>query len=369
MLNGLMDLARPMLFALEGEQAHEITLRSLERGLYPRLSNNQHPQLATRLWGLNFPNPLGIAAGFDKNARVADAILGMGLGFAEIGTITPRPQAGNPKPRVFRLINERGMINRLGFNNEGHQAAYQRLLERSRKNPNNDGIIGVNIGANKDTTDRVEDYITGLRKFNKLASYFTINISSPNTPGLRDLQAPSALDQLLGRLMAAREDLIAAGEPQRPIIVKLAPDINEEDLAAIVQRLVRHEVDGIAISNTTLTRPGLANNTRASEPGGLSGRPLFHRSTVMLARVYRLSNGRIPLIGIGGIDSAETALAKIQAGASLLQLYTGLVYGGGRLIDSMQKYLADFAAREGLDTISKATGSAAEVWSNKPLDQ
>ena len=373
MLNGLMDLARPMLFALDGEQAHEVTLRALEAGIYPRLANDLHERLKTNIWGLSFPNPIGIAAGFDKNARVADAVLGMGLGFAEIGTVTPLAQPGNPKPRVFRLIKQRAMINRLGFNNAGHAAALARLearlQARHRHEQNRNGIIGVNIGANKHAADRVEDYVEGLRRFNRLAGYFTVNISSPNTPALRDLQAPAALDKLLTRLMAARDDLVAGGAPKRPLIVKLAPDINEDDLPAIITCLATHNVDGIAVSNTTLARPGVAQNARANEVGGLSGRPLFHRSTVMLARVHLLSEGRIPLIGIGGIDSGETALAKIRAGASLLQLYTGLVYGGGRLIADMQEHLAAYAARKGLTSISQASGSNAESWAAKPLDQ
>ena len=379
MLNGLMDLARPLLFTLGGEQAHEATLRALEAGIYPRWENDVHDSLRTSLWGLSFPNPIGIAAGFDKNARVPDAVLGMGLGFTEIGTVTPLPQDGNPKPRVFRLIAERGMINRLGFNNAGHAAALARLRSRAQSMSQSGGrggsqtsaatgIVGVNIGANKTTDDRIADYVAGLRTFNDVASYFMVNISSPNTPGLRDLQGPAALDELLGRLLTARRELVASGKPERPVIVKIAPDIAEDDLPAIIEKLVDHNVDGIAVSNTTLTRPGLSACDRAHEAGGLSGRPLFHRSTVILARVYKLSGGRIPLIGIGGIDSGETALAKIKAGATLLQLYTGLVYGGGALIRDMHEHLARHVADTGLATISEATGSDAQTWADKPLD-
>ena len=276
LFNGLFDLARPMLFALDPEAAHEATLRSLEAGLHPRQTATDDPRLALNVWSLAFPNPIGIAAGFDKDARVPDAILRIGFGFAEIGTVTPRPQPGNPVPRVFRLTADRALINRLGFNNGGHQAALSRLKKRAPT-----GIVGVNVGANKESTDRSADYVAGITTFNKVASYFTVNISSPNTPGLRDLQAPAALDELLTRVMAARSSLIAAGQPRRPIIVKIAPDIAEADLPAIAERLVAHSVDGIAVSNTTLARQGLTDELRAKEAGGVSGRPVFQRKIVV----------------------------------------------------------------------------------------
>jgi dihydroorotate dehydrogenase len=363
MLSALFDLTRPMLFALEPERAHELALRSLEAGLYARARQPDDRRLAVELWGLCFPNPVGIAAGFDKDARVPDAVLGLGCGFAEVGTVTPRPQAGNPRPRVFRLIADRAIINRLGFNSSGHAAALRRLERRPRR-----GVVGVNIGANKDATDRTADYVQGLETFYDVATYFTVNISSPNTPGLRNLQAPAALDDLLGRLMQARARLMSAGRPRVPIIVKIAPDIAEEDLEPMTQRLVAHGVDGIAISNTTLVRPNLGDARLAQEAGGLSGRPLFHRSTVMLARFYRLTGGRIPLIGIGGIDSGETALAKVEAGATLLQLYTGLVYEGSVLIDRIKQHLTRTARRADVPSISALTGARAEEWAKRPLD-
>jgi dihydroorotate dehydrogenase len=280
MLTGLFDLARPLLFTLEPEAAHEATLRALEAGLYPRPSGPADPRLAQRVFGLDFPNPVGIAAGFDKDARVPDAVLGLGCGFAECGTVTPRPQTGNPRPRVFRMIQKRALINRLGFNNGGHAAALERLTRRMRT-----GIVGVNIGANKDAADRVADYVQGIDAFSACASYFAVNVSSPNTPGLRDLQAPAALDELLGRVMAARAKCVAGGKPRVPIIVKIAPDIAEDDIAPIVARMMAHAVDGIAVSNTTLARIGVEGDVAAKQAGGLSGAPLFHRSTVMLARV------------------------------------------------------------------------------------
>ena len=233
----------------------------------------------------NPTNPIGIAAGFDKDARVPDAVLGMGCGFAEIGTVTPKPQAGNPQPRVFRLVDRHGLINRLGFNNGGHAAALERL--RRRQTSGATGLVGVNIGANKDTTDRSADYVAGLETFWKVASYFMVNISSPNTPGLRDLQAPAALDELLGRVMEARTRLTDGGAT-KPVFVKIAPDVAEDDLPAIVERMQAHAVDAIAVSNTTLSRPGLSSDAAAKEAGGLSGRPLFHRSTAMLGRVHQI---------------------------------------------------------------------------------
>ncbi len=363
MLRSGLELARPLLLALDPEQAHELTLRSLESGLYPRARRPDAPRLAVNLWDLAFPNPIGIAAGFDKDARVPDAILKIGFGFAEIGSVTPRPQPGNPRPRVFRLIAERAIINRLGFNSGGHAAALRRLRRRP-----NAGIVGVNLGANKDTPDRTADYVLGVETFYDVASYLAVNISSPNTPGLRDLQAPAALDALLGQVMEARRRRVAAGARQVPIVVKIAPDIAEADIPLITERLVAHAVDAIAVSNTTLTRPGLAGNPLAEQAGGLSGRPLFQRSTAMLARVHQATGGRVPLIGIGGIDSPEAALAKIEAGATLLQLYTGLVYEGPGLIDRIKQHLLATVERTGAPSIATLVGTKAGEWARRPLD-
>ena len=364
MLNQLFDLARPALLAFDPERAHQMSIQALEKGLYPRDTSADDATLAVTVGGLHFANPVGIAAGFDKDARVPDAVLGMGCGFAEIGTVTPRPQAGNPQPRVFRLIRDRAVINRLGFNNEGHEAALRRLRDRQGRG----GIVGVNIGANKETADRTGDYVAGLDTFYDVATYFTVNISSPNTPGLRDLQAPAALDELLSRVMAARDRQVGQGKPRRPIIVKIAPDIAEPDVAPICERLLAHRVDAIAVSNTTLARPGLIDAATAGEAGGLSGRPLFHRSTVMLARVHLATGRGIPLIGIGGIDSPAAALAKIAAGATLIQLYTGLVYEGAGLIRRIKSHLVDHARSHALESISQAVGVDAEAWAARSLD-
>jgi dihydroorotate dehydrogenase len=361
-LRNFYRLARPALFALEPEAAHEVTLLALERGLHPRPPGVDDRILHQNIFDLDFPNPLGIAAGYDKDARVPDAVLAMGCGFAEVGTLTPKPQSGNPKPRVFRLVADRGLINRLGFNNGGHAAARARLEARQGRG----GIVGVNIGANKDSADRTGDYVDGIETFNAVASYFTVNISSPNTPGLRDLQAPAALDELLSRVMAARARLVAAGGPRRPIIVKIAPDIAEEDIAPICERLAAHGVDGIAVSNTTLARGGI-KDPQAREAGGLSGRPVFRRSTIMLARVFRATAGQIPLIGIGGIDSGESALEKIEAGATLLQLYTGLIYEGPGLIGEIKAHLAREVHRSGQSSLNALRGRKAEHWAALPF--
>lgn len=361
MLTGLYHLARPWLFRLAPEDAHERTLQSLERGLYPRPLRPDGQTLQVSCMGLEFPNPIGVAAGFDKNARVPDAVLGMGCGFAEIGTVTPLAQPGNPQPRVFRLIEDNGLINRLGFNNDGHAPALARLKARNQK-----GIVGVNIGANKDSADRNADYVKGLETFYAIASYFTVNISSPNTPGLRDLQAPAALDSLLQNVLDARVKQIDSGRAHKPIVVKVAPDIADDDIAPVAAILLQHNVDGIAVSNTTLARSGLTSPHK-SEAGGLSGRPLFERSTAVLARFYRATEGKIPLIGIGGIDSGEAAVTKLRAGATLLQLYTGLIFEGPGLIQRMKSAITDEVRQSGVSSVSALTGRDADHWASVPL--
>jgi dihydroorotate dehydrogenase len=350
----LFSLAQPALTLIDPERAHELTLRALEAGLYPRCSRDD-PRLAQTLWGLRFPNPLGMAAGFDKAGRAAQALLSMGFGFTEIGTVTPKPQPGNPRPRVFRLPAERAVINRMGFNSEGHTAVRERLLRRRRPA----GLLAINIGANKTSADPIEDYVLGLRAFSDLASLITVNISSPNTPGLRDLQAAERLDALLSRVMAERETLAAAGSPKPPLLVKLAPDIADADLPGIVDRLTAHRVDGVILTNTTIARDGVAGSPHAHETGGLSGRPLFKRSTRMLAKVWLLTEGKLPLIGVGGVDSGEAALAKIRAGASLVQLYTALIYEGPALIGRIKRQLADALAAEGAKSLDAIRGRDA----------
>lgn len=350
-MNPFYGFGQALLQSLDPERAHELALRSLEFGLFPR-SGGDDPHLLQTIWDLPFPNPVGIAAGFDKDARVARQLLAAGFGFAEVGTLTPLAQPGNPAPRVFRSPKDRALINRLGFNNRGHLPALQRLGKRAG------GIVGINLGANKESPDRAADYVIGIERFASLASYFTINVSSPNTPGLRELQAPDALNDLLGRVQAARS-ASSAGRRMPPLLVKLAPDLADDDLPDVVAAILANHVDGIIVSNTTLARDGLSDTRFAGEAGGLSGRPLFAPSTRMLARIYRLTEGKLPLVGVGGIDSGEAALAKIEAGASLLQLYTGLVFEGLDLLDRIKHAVIAAVERAHADSLTPLIGRRA----------
>jgi dihydroorotate dehydrogenase len=354
-VNGLFGLGQALLLALDPERAHDLAVKSLELGLYPRATEPDDKRLAQRIFGLDFPNPIGMAAGFDKDARVPRELLATGLGFVEVGTLTPRAQSGNPLPRVFRSQADRAIINRLGFNNEGQEAALERLQRRPT------GVVGVNIGAGRDSSDRIADYVSGIERMGSVASYFTVNISSPNTPGLRDLQAPETLDALLKRALTARGAL--ANKP--PLLVKLAPDLADADLPEVVDVIVANGVDAIVVSNTTLMRDGLKDATFARETGGLSGRPLFTRSTRMLARVYQLTRGKLPLVGVGGVDSGETAVAKIEAGASLLQLYTGLVFEGPGLIGRIKQALVVAIERAGAHDLKPLIGARADDWAGE----
>jgi dihydroorotate dehydrogenase len=354
-VNGLFGLGQALLLVLPPEQAHELAIKGLELGLYPRAAGPDDKRLVQTVFGLDFPNPLGMAPGFDKNARVPRELLAVGFGFVEVGTLTPRPQSGNPAPRLFRSTSDRAIINRLGFNNEGQEMALFGLMDRPQ------GIVGVNIGAGRDSKDRIADYVSGIERMAPVASYLTVNISSPNTPGLRDLQAPDALDALLKRVQAARASLTT----RPPLLVKLAPDLADEDLPEIVGVIVANGVDGIVVSNTTLARYGLKDASFARETGGLSGRPLFVRSTRMLARVYRLTEGKLPLVGVGGIDSSETALTKIAAGASLIQLYTGLVFEGLGLIERIKQALLKAIEQAKADSLAPLIGRRAEEWASR----
>ena len=344
----LFPLARPFLGLMDPETAHRNTIRALKLGLVPA-GGADPAELGIDLFGLHFPNPVGIAAGFDKNAEVPDAMLRLGMGFAEIGTVTPRPQAGNPRPRIFRLAHERAVINRLGFNNEGHAAAKRRLEARRGRS----GIVGVNIGANKDSEDRIADYETGIRAFEGLASYFTVNISSPNTPGLRALQNKAELETLVTRVLAAR-----AGAT--PVLLKIAPDLTDEELQDIADVAAEKGLDGLIVSNTTIAREGLVQGARAGETGGLSGQPLFGLSTAILRQMYKLTGGRIPLVGVGGIGSGADAYAKIRAGASLVQLYTALVYEGPGLVGAIKRDLAAMLKADGFARVQDAIGQDTE---------
>ena len=351
-------LALPLLHRLDAETAHGMTIAAL-RALPPTPAPASDPALAVEAFGLSFPNPVGIAAGFDKNAEVPDALLGLGLGFAEVGTVTPLPQAGNPRPRMFRLPADMAVINRLGFNNEGHAAALARLELRGTR----PGIVGVNIGANKDSTDRIADYVKGIELFGPVAAYFTVNVSSPNTPGLRDLQHEAALDELLARVMDAR----ARATNGRPVLVKIAPDLLPADLDTIVAVMRRRQVDGMIVSNTTVSRPnGLRETATAREQGGLSGRPLLPLANRTLAEVFVRAEGQFPLIGVGGIHSAASALQKIEAGATLIQLYSALVYRGMPLVDEIKSELARAAKATGPGGLARLVGRSAADLSAQP---
>ena len=354
-MSALFGLGQAVLLAFDPERAHELAVKTLELGIYPRMSGPDDARLRQTVFGIDFPNPIGMAAGFDKNARVPRELLSMGFGFVEVGTLTPRPQAGNPSPRIFRSAVDRAIVNRLGFNNEGHDAALARLRRRPA------GIVGVNIGAGKDSADRVADYVQGIERFRSVASYFTVNVSSPNTPGLRDLQAPEALDALLARVHEAG----LAGSPSPPLLIKLAPDLADEDLPEIIGIILARGADGIVLSNTTLSRDGLGDAAVARESGGLSGRPLFNRATRMLARVFQLTEGKLPLVGVGGIDSPETALAKIEAGATLIQLYTGLVFEGPGLITRIKSGLLRAIEASGADSLKPLIGRRADEWAKR----
>ena len=344
----MFALAKPLLHALDAETAHGLTIKALEAGLYPRARSGDDPSLGINLFGLDFPNPIGIAAGFDKNAQVPDAMLQIGFGFAEIGTVTPKAQPGNPKPRIFRLPDHRAAINRLGFNNEGHEAARARLIGR-RERP---GIIGVNVGANKDSDDRIADYLEGLTVFHDLAGYFTVNISSPNTPGLRGLQEGGELESLLTRIDERRARLAVDAQQRKPVLLKIAPDLDIEQLEHVARCCEGSGIDGVIISNTTLARDGIGGR-HADEAGGLSGAPLLERSTRLLARFSLLTQGRVPLVGVGGVGSGEDAYAKIRAGASLVQLYTALVYEGPALVTKIKQDLVRLLARDGFETVAR----------------
>lgn len=344
---------RPILFLLPPEKAHRAAIRALQTGVAPR-SRFSHPSLATELAGFALPNPVGLAAGFDKNAECVAGALASGFGFVEIGTVTPRAQPGNPQPRLFRLTEHEAVINRLGFNNEGVNAAATRLAARKAK-----GMVGGNVGKNKDSTDATADYVAAMRVLYPHVDYITANISSPNTPGLRDLQQAGALRELIIALKQTRDELCAVGEKAKPIFIKIAPDNDDPMLEVIAEVALSEKLDGLIVSNTTLTREGVARHRFAGETGGLSGKPLMAFSTDRLRKTYQLTRGEIPLIGVGGIASAEDAYAKIRAGATAVQLYTALVYQGFGLVEKINRGLAGLLARDGFLHISDAVGADA----------
>jgi dihydroorotate dehydrogenase len=347
----LTDIATAALRALPAEAAHRATIALLKAGgaLLPAAPADD-PKLAISLFGRLFPNPLGLAAGFDKNAEVTDVMLKLGFGFVECGTVTPRPQPGNPRPRMFRLRQDRAVINRLGFNNQGMAAAAERLSARPRQ-----GIVGINIGANKDSADRIADYRETFARLSPLADYVTVNISSPNTPGLRGLQNKDELERLLA---VVTEERARAGSTV-PLLLKIAPDLDEHALDDIANTVLASGIEGMIVSNTTLARPATLKSTNARESGGLSGAPLFAPSTAILKAVRQRVGTEIVLVGVGGVSSGADAYAKIRAGASLVQLYTAMAYEGPGIITRIKRELSALLARDGFARVADAVGADA----------
>ncbi|WP_203291808.1 quinone-dependent dihydroorotate dehydrogenase [Maricaulis parjimensis] len=340
----LHDLATTFLRGLDPEQAHKLTLMGLKAGLGPKEKTEDDPVLATSLAGIALTNPVGLAAGFDKNADAPDALLAMGFGFVECGAVTPRPQDGKPRPRIFRLEEDEAVINRMGFPNLGLEH-FRRQLQRRSGRP---GLVGVNLGANLDSEDRVADYVACLKELRGLAGFYTVNVSSPNTPGLRTLQASGALDELLARVVAVRDEA--------PVFIKIAPDIEDREAADIVAAIGRHGLNGVIVSNTSITRPESLQSDKMGEAGGLSGPPIFQRSTDLVREFRHVAGPDLAIIGVGGVDSPETAYAKIRAGANAIQLYTGLVYHGPSLITEIKEGLVERLQADGFASVADAVG-------------
>jgi dihydroorotate dehydrogenase len=355
----LQDLGARALLAFDPENAHGAAIRALRAGLGSREQALDDPCLAVELCGLQLRACVGLAAGFDKNAEAPDALLAAGFGFVECGTVTPLPQAGNPRPRLFRLTEDRAVINRLGFNNQGLEAFAARLERRVARGVGRSGVMGANIGANKDSEDRIGDYVTGLRRLWRLADYFTINVSSPNTPGLRDLQSGAALDELLARVAAARRE-VEMSDPAlrpRPLFLKVAPDLSEVEIMGLCDAVARHGFDAVIAGNTTLSRPQSLRSAARAEVGGLSGAPLMGLSTEVLRRFHGYAGGRFALIGAGGVRSGGDAYAKIRAGAGAVQLYSALIYGGLGLVGRIKRDLAQRLRADGFVSVVEATGA------------
>jgi dihydroorotate dehydrogenase len=347
----LHDLAARALHLIDPEDAHSLTIAALTSGLGPVDHGPDDPILTTALAGLTLPSPVGLAAGFDKNAQAPDAMLRAGFGFVECGTVTPLPQAGNPRPRLFRLSEDRAVINRMGFNNAGLEAFAANLAARRHR-----GVVGANIGANKDSDDRIGDYVTGLKRLWGRAAYFTVNISSPNTPGLRALQTKAALEDLLGRLDEARRALATAGG-DGPVFLKVAPDLEDGEVETIVEAVAAFGLQGIIVSNTTVSRPDSLRSAQRAETGGLSGPPLMSLSTQMLARFHAANTRGLTLIGAGGIATGADALAKIRAGATAVQVYSAMVFEGPGMVARIKRDLAARLRAEGFASVADAVGA------------
>ena len=350
--------AAPILFLLPAEAAHRLSIWALKLGLVPGARQKQVGILATEFCGLPLPNPIGLAAGYDKDCEIPGALLGLGFGFVEAGTVTPRPQPGNPKPRLFRLVEDGAVINRFGFNSRGHDE-FSNNLDDWRAS-NGTGLVGVNVGKNKDSEDAAADYVAGVRRFAGVADYLVVNISSPNTPGLRDLQSKARLEKLTVAVIKARDAAAAKSDDGRrcPLLIKIAPDLDESALEDIAEIALQNSIDGIIATNTTVARPPGLRDAAASETGGLSGRPLFEPSTRLLGDLYRLTGGNVPLIGVGGVFTGRQAYEKILAGASLVQIYTSLIYRGPGAAPRICAELAECLIADGYAAVSDAVGAS-----------
>ena len=345
---------KPLLHLLSPESAHGVAIWALKNGLAGRVNEADDPLLATRVWNLSFANPIGLAAGFDKDAEVMDAMLALGFGFVEAGSVTPLPQPGNPKPRLFRLTEDQAVINRFGFNSKGLEHFVEKL--RARKRLGSVGIVGANVGKNRDAIDAAADYATGITRVCALADYLVCNVSSPNTPGLRSLQARAEIEALIQRVLEARYQAAPDKNKLPPLLAKVGPDLDEAQIQDIAEVALATKIDGLIVGNTTVTRPPLASS-HAAETGGLSGRPLLNLATKRLSDMYRLTGGKIPLIGCGGVASGADAYAKIRAGASLVQLYSALVFHGPELVGGIKRELAERLRADGFASVSDAVGA------------
>lgn len=353
----LFRLTRPALHLIDPEQSHRCAIAALKHNPFRGRLEPDDPVLATQLWGRSFANPIGLAAGFDKNAEVVDALLGFGFGFVEAGTATPQPQPGNPGKRLFRLDEDEAVINQFGFNSEGLAVFARRLAERRKTPAPLPGIVGANVGKNRDAEDAIADFETGVAAVTPVADYVVVNVSSPNTPGLRSLQARASIDDLLRRVLAARDRVASGPGRPPPLLAKVGPDLDDGELHDIAAVVLATGIDGLIIGNTTLGRPPTLRSRQRGAPGGLSGRPLMAPSTECLRRVYRLTEGRMPLIGCGGVSSGADAYAKIRAGAALVQLYTALVFHGPGLITAILRDLAGLLRADGFSHVADAVGA------------
>lgn len=351
-MSGFYGLVGPVIRLFDPETAHGWALGALKRGWVPEPTLSDEPRLHVDLWGKTFANPVGLAAGFDKNAIAPDAMLRQGFGFVEVGSVTPRPQPGNPRPRLFRLTEDRAVINRNGFNNNGMDAMAQHLSTRTNKAP---GWVGVNFGKNKETENALDGYVAGINALARFADYIVVNVSSPNTPGLRALQGKEPLAHLMRGVRKALND--QALENQPPLLLKVAPDLTDDDKRDIADVVMDEGVDGLIATNTTIERPATLKGHHKAETGGLSGAPLFEASTAIISDFYKLTGGKIPLVGVGGISTAKEAYTKIRAGASLIQLYSAMVYEGPVIATTIKRGLIDLMNADGITQISDAIGA------------